>query len=263
MTKRFFYLIVLLSVSFLTTQCSFSKNSAKDASRVNKGPCKVGLCVVATGRYDTYAEKMIESARTYFCKNQEVTFFVFTDGNIKESKDVVKVYQKRLGWPYDTLKRFHVYEQHKEVFKDMDFLFATDADMLFTAPVGDEILSDRVATTHPGFFKDPKKGSFETNKKSTAFVKKKEKKHYFAGGFYGGKKEEFLRFISTAKNQIDKDLKWDYIAVWHDESHLNRYFIDHPPTLILNPSYCYPESWDLPYEKKLVALDKNHAEMRK
>ncbi len=226
-------------------------------------PKRVGLCVVATGKYDVYAEEMIASARQFFCTDHKVTYFVFTDGTIKEAPDVVKVYQKRMGWPFDTLKRFHVYEANKDLFKDIDYLFATDADMRFAAPVGSEILSKRVATTHPGFFKDGKKGSFETNQKSTAFVHKKEKKNYFAGGFYGGTKEEFLKFVSTAKKQIDKDLKWDYIAVWHDESHLNRYFIDNPPTLILNPSYCYPENWDLPFEKKLLALDKNHAEMRK
>jgi len=31
----------------------------------------------------------------------------------------------------------------------------------------------------------------------------------------------------------------------------------------LDPSYCYPESWNLPYEKKLLALDKNHQEIRR
>ncbi len=33
----------------------------------------------------------------------------------------------------------------------MDYLFATDADMRFVGPVGDEILAKLVATQHPGF----------------------------------------------------------------------------------------------------------------
>ena len=61
---------------------------------------------------------------------------------------------------------------------------------------------------------------------------------------------------------IYTDLGKNIIAVWHDESHLNRYFVDHKPTVILSPSYCYPESWKLPYKKRLLALDKNHAAIR-
>ena len=61
---------------------------------------------------------------------------------------------------------------------------------------------------------------------------------------------------------IYQDLKNNIIAIWHDESHLNRFYIDNKPTLILSPSYCYPESWNLPYKKRLLALDKNHKEVR-
>jgi histo-blood group ABO system transferase len=76
---------------------------------------------------------------------------------------------------------------------------------------------------------------------------------------------------------ILKDLNHNIIAVWHDECHVNRYFIDNPPTCILSPSYCYPENWDtpqqkiqlaypanwkVPFEPKLVALNKNHGSVR-
>jgi histo-blood group ABO system transferase len=50
--------------------------------------------------------------------------------------------------------------------------------------------------------------------------------------------------------------------VWHDESHFNRYMIDNPPTKILTPSYCYGESMNIPFPKKLLALNKNHSEFR-
>ena len=65
--------------------------------------------------------------------------------------------------------------------------------------------------------------------------------------------------------RIDQDDKNGIVAVWHDESHLNRYLsetfaLDQLKTL--TPSYCYPESWNLPFKKKILALDKNHAEVR-
>ncbi|MBI5274772.1 MAG: hypothetical protein HY860_06960 [Chlamydiales bacterium] len=231
-------------------------------SIVTLSECKnVGLCIMATGKYATYAETFIESARKHFCTDHKVTYFVFTDQQLQPAKDVVRIEQKRLGWPHDTMMRFSVYYNNKDAFNDLDYIFASDADMLFVADVGSEILSDRVATQHPGFV--GKRGSYETNPISMACINDNEGSYYFAGGFYGANKEEFVKLCGTLSNNIEADLTKNFIAVWHDESHLNRYFINNPPTKILNPSYCYPESWNLPYEKKLLALDKNHAEMRK
>lgn len=218
---------------------------------------KIGLCTVATGRYDIFAREMIESARPFFCKNHEVTYFVFTDGHIPEAKDVVVVYQEHQGWPFATLKRFHIYDKNRKVFADMDYLFAIDADMRFAAPVGDEILGKTV-----GVSRDVGKHlTYEGKKRSRAYVKKKKAKHYFAGAFYGGTRSEFLKLVHKLKKRVDLDLKENYIAIWHDESHLNRYFFDHPPEVCLNTSYCYFENWDLPYEQKIIAMDKSLREV--
>ena len=221
---------------------------------------KVGLCVMATGRYDKYAEKFIESARKYFLTNHEVTYFVFTDGKVNPASDVVQIYQKRLGWPQDTLMRFSVYGKHKQALAAMDYIFASDADMLFVAPVEDKILGKRVATQHPGFV--GRRGTYETNSRSTACVTNEEGAYYFAGGFYGGERDAFLSMMDRLAAKIETDLQKDYIAIWHDESHLNRYFIDHKPTVILASTYCCPETWQIP-GRKLLALDKNHEKMRK
>ncbi len=252
MIKKTFLLVMFFSI------CSMVSAYEKP---IQLKKYNIGLCVMATGKYDKYAIKMIDSARKFFLNNHNVSFFVFTDQDFPNNADVTSVFQKRLGWPNDTLKRFHVYYKNKSLFDKMDYLFAIDADMLFVAPVGDEILGSLVATQHPGFV--DKRGSYETNKKSTAYVEKKEGKCYFAGGFYGGKKDNFIKLLKSNIDNIEKDLKKDYIAVWHDESHLNRYLINNKPDVVLSPSYCYPESWNLPYEKKLLALDKNHEEIRK
>lgn len=221
----------------------------------------VGLLVMATGKYTTFVPPLIDSAEKYFCRNHKVTYFVFTDGPIEtKAKNVVIIYQPRLGWPYDTMMRYHVYYDHREVLETQDYLFACDADMLFVNEVGDEILSERVATQHPGFV--GKRGSYETDPRSLACINDDEGEQYFAGGFYGGSAKEVIRIAHTNAQNIDADLAKGVIAVWHDESHWNRYCIDNKPTLILSPSYCYPESWTLPYPKKLLALDKNHAEFR-
>lgn len=220
---------------------------------------KIGLLIVATGKYIQYVVPLIESGRKYFCKDHNVTYFVFTDGKAPEASDIVTIYQARLGWPYDTLMRFAMYDQLGDQLQNMDYIFACDADMRFVAYIGNEILGDLVGTLHPGFV--GYRGTYETNSKSSAYVQDSEGTSYFAGGFHGGKKTEFLNMVHHITTQIQKDLLNNYIAIWHDESHLNRYFIDHSPTIILSPAYCYPPSWGLPYQPKLLALDKNHKEM--
>lgn len=220
----------------------------------------IGLLIVATGKYIQFVPPLIQSAQKHFCKNHEVSYFVFTDQQLDFSERVTRVEQMRMGWPYDTMNRYHIYYKNQDLFANQDFLFAIDADMLFVGDVGDEILGDLVAVLHPGFVN--KRGSYETDARSLAYVGEQEGAYYFAGGFYGGTRDAMLSLFQTNIRNIDIDLKQGIIALWHDESHWNRYCIDHPPSVILNPSYCYPENWHLPYPKKLLALDKNHSEFQ-
>ncbi len=250
--------VLLVAVLFCTT-----------VDAVNCLQYNVGLLIVATGKYSDWVQPLVASADAHFLPEQRVTYFVFTDYNayldnlkqIKTVRDVKVLYHKRLGWPHDTMMRPKVYYYYRDALSAMDYLFATDADMLFVDTVGDEILGDRVATQHPGFVN--KRGSYETRSSSTACVESHEGRYYFAGGFNGGTRSEYLKLCETITRNIFLDKQKGIIALWHDESHINRYFIDNSPTVILSPSYCYPESWHLPYRKRLLALDKNHAEVRK
>ena len=232
------------------------------ASAHEKKP-KIGLLVMATGKYIIFLDSLFRSADKFFMPGYERTYFVFTDGNVPQSDHIVRVEQKRLGWPYDTMMRFEVYLKAVEYFKDIDYLFALDADMLFVDEVGSEILGDRVATRHPGYsLPEHLREDYDRNPLSKACVGWHEGEYYFAGGFYGGSKGEMVRLLLTCSAQIRDDLSRNVIAKWHDESHLNRYFIDNPPLVILSPSYCYPEEWDLPFERKLLALFKNHKDFQ-
>jgi len=221
---------------------------------------KIGLLIVATGKYISFVEPLIQSADIFFCKNHDVTYFVFTDAHKTSSSKIKYIYQNKLGWPFDTMMRYQIYLSNEDLLKEQDYLFSCDADMLFAAPIGNEILGDRIAVQHPGFYQT--RGTYEENPESRACVFPGEGKFYFAGGFYGGSVQEFFRIARINAQNINEDYSKGIIAIWHDESHWNRYCIDNEPTVILSPSYCYPEGWNLPFEKKLVALNKNHQQIR-
>ncbi len=226
---------------------------------------KIGLLLISTGKYFKFVQPLIDSADKFFLVDQEVTYFLFTDSQLEFKSTIgreIKIIEKRhQAWPFATLLRYNTFWVNKDHMKDMDYLFYCDVDMLFVDFVGDEILSDRVATIHPGFLGG--RGTPETNPASSACVRSDERMVYYAGGFNGGSKDEFLKMSNQLNTNIKNDLDKNVIAVWHDESHFNRYCINNAPTKVLSPSYCYPESWKIPYDKKLLALDKNHAEIRK
>ncbi len=251
--RRFLYLS--MGILFL--------NHISDAANPEKPRFNVGLLIMATGKYTVFLKELVESADAYFLPGYHRTYFIFTDGHVPQADNVVRIEQKRLGWPYDTMMRFSVYWNAASYFEEIDYLFACDADMLFVNMVGDEILGERVATRHPGFtLPDQRHDDYERNAASTACVRDGEGLYYFAGGFYGGTTQEFLKLTATCAEHIVQDLGQKIIAKWHDESHLNRYFIDNPPTVALCPSYCYPEFWDLPFVPRLLALSKNHKEFQ-
>lgn len=227
---------------------------------------KVGLCFAATNKYTQFIQPFLDSCRKHFLKNHEVTYFVFTDRvrDVAPASDVVIVPTAHLPWPYVTLFRFENYYKAAQLFDGYDYVFASDVDMLFVNKAGDEILGDLVGTQHP-YFQNMIRNqyTYEENSVSTACITRSRGERYFAGGFYGGKTMEFLKLVHTCAENIITDLKKNFIAVWHDESHINRYFVDNPPTKILSSAYCYPECKEYFWLPKiLMALEKNKAEVR-
>lgn len=229
---------------------------------------KIGLLIIATNKYTEFLQPLITSADKYFLKNHEVTYFVFTnkDLNLVSEKNVKLINIEHKEWPWMTLGRYKIFSDSNEILSNMDYLYYCDADMLFAGNVGDEIIGDSVGTIHPGFYSNVylSNVALEKRKESLAYLPPNTIRFYYAGGFNGGKSSEFLKMSKIISDNIETDLKeHNIIAEWHDESHMNKYFFENRPTLELPPSYCYPESWNLPFDRLLLALDKNHNEFRK
>tara|TARA_R100000808_G_scaffold12465_1_gene31015 strand:+ start:1359 stop:2054 length:696 start_codon:yes stop_codon:yes gene_type:complete len=228
---------------------------------------KVGLLIIASNKYIRFAQDLISSADEHFLQDQDVTYFLFTDreDEIQSERKVVKLKVEHKEWPWMTLGRYRIFTTYQEELSKMDYLYYSDADMLFKDKVGDEILSTLVGTAHPGCYLYKPRGDPETRPESLACIHENEDfpySYYMAGGFNGGTASEYLKMARVLADNIDTDFKNDIIALWHDESHMNRYFIDNPPTLALDPGYCFGEGHPLPFKCRLLALNKDHHEIR-
>lgn len=220
------------------------------------------LLVVATSRYIRFVEPLLESMRHHFHPTDRTEMVVFTDSP-SVPDGTLRVQETHTPWPGGTMLRYHMFAKASALLRQFDYLYCCDADMRFVGDVGPEILGDRVATLHPGFFRVPRRTfPYETRPASCACISRDEGHWYFAGGFNGGRAEIFLDAAHTIRRMVDDDQTRGITAVWHDESYLNRTLCSRPPSLMLSPSYCYPESASLPLPRKLLALDKAHAEMR-
>lgn len=231
---------------------------------------RVAVLVTATNRYLECFPAFYDRARVNFLPGVEKHFFVMTDRVsdpiLADKPDVTPVSVEHKPWPFPTLLRFRYIERISEKLKSFTHLVAIDVDTAVIVPVDEkELLGHKkalFAVRHPGFV--GKKGTFETDPRSLAAVSKKESRSiYRAGGMWGGRAPEALALARELARRIDEDLSREIIAVWHDESHLNKYLIENQKDLhTLDPGYMYPESADLPYRKRILALNKNHAMIR-
>lgn len=246
------------------------------APTTNQEP--IGLLIIATGKYHEYIQGLISSADNYFLKGMNVTYYVFSDKehNIRSNRPIVQIPTEHKPFPYATLLRYQYFTNSADILSKNKYLYYIDVDCLFVDHIGTEILGSRTAVVHCGFFNNTKSlvGPLETGADSTAYVNEEDIRNkyqfYYAGGFFGCKVSEFLTMAKICSENIEKDLEKGKIALWHDESHENRYFMDNVPDVVLSPGYHYPQSnlerykkiWGRDFTAKILLLDKNHSLIR-
>lgn len=216
---------------------------------------KVGLIVVSTGDYTKYLERFIKTFKVHFFKG-EADLYIFTDKDLEYEEDNIHTIPiKHLGWPYMPLLRMKLIWEYRKHFKN-EYLYMIDGDTYFHGAVGEEILTNRVAVLHRNIERKREAFNYEDRYQSTAYISKDEGEKYFIGGFIGGERDEFFKMTETISENIKKDIYNGMRAVWGDESHVNRYFIDKPPTKILSPQYMCPVG-NTKFKAKVYHVDKD------
>ena len=233
---------------------------------------KVIICFIGTGKYLNFLPQYYENISKYFLPNCKKTFLVFTDGEGDFPEDVITYQHEHFEWPYITLKRFEIIKRAQKEIEQNDWFVFIDADALVVDSITEEEFFDNTKSYfgvhHPCHFlkmppHDKPFGAFETNKNSTASVNKDDDLSvYFQGCLWGGKVPNIITLIEELDNRINIDLKNDIIAEWHDESHLNKFFIENKNDVnILGPQFAYPEMFSsyCNFDPKVVHLNKDNS----
>lgn len=240
---------------------------------------KIAFVTIATNKYINFIPNLISSIRQYVqIPNAEIDCVVLTNEILHspeiENLNIRTLFVPHLPWPLITLLRYEFFTQYKTVLQDYDYMFYIDADMQVVSEIGTELLEKPiVATTHPGQYNWPlTKCTFETNPNSLAGIQILDgRTKYVIGAFQGGAAKLYLTIAETMVNHIRQDLAKNFIALWHDESHWNAYlqrYIQSSPEInikdvkYLDPGYCYPEGWNIPFAPKIIALSKDQKAIR-
>ncbi|XP_063001028.1 N-acetyllactosaminide alpha-1,3-galactosyltransferase-like [Elgaria multicarinata webbii] len=254
---------------------TFQKSVLEDYYKEKK--VTIGLTVFAIGKYlDKYLRNFLTSADAFFMSGHNVIFYVMVD-------DLSKVPLIELS-PLRTLKTFYVKQESRwqdvsmmrmKVIGDLvesharhevDFLFCMDVDQIFQSNYGVEALDESVAQLHAWFYKADKYSfTYERDPQSAAYIPYEEGDYYYHGAVFGGTPQHVLNLTRQCYEGIMRDKGHNVEAVWHDESHLNQYYLLHKPTKLLSPEYCWDYKMGIPYEIqniKLAWMPKEYEEVR-
>lgn len=224
---------------------------------------KIAVLYIGIGRYKVFWPEFYRSCEKYFLPNADKEYFFFTDQLDELKPDNVREYfQEDLGWPGNTLYRFQMFLRCKEELKLFDFIYFFNGNTLFLDTISEEEIIPNesegylVALSWHIYDSIPNvKYAYERNSKSAAYIPKGEGDHYYQGGLNGGRTKEYLELMEQCNFQIMSDDKKGITAICHDESHLNKYLLEHN-VKVLKTIYGKPEKWQNINSPKIIFRDK-------
>ncbi|XP_035484617.1 N-acetyllactosaminide alpha-1,3-galactosyltransferase-like isoform X2 [Scophthalmus maximus] len=235
----------------------------------------VALTVFAVGRYlDAYCKTFLTSAEQHFMLGLPVTYYVFTDlpemvPNIElgphRSLKVIKV-AKHSRWQDISMMRMKTISEAiaAEICHNFTYVFCFDVDQEFKGRFGSEALGDSVALLHAHYYKRPQNMfTYDRNSKSKAYMETGD--FYYHAAIFGGAWENVKNLTDSCYLSIMEDKLNNVEALWHDESHLNKYFWLNKPSKLLSPEYCWDQSigdWRDINITRLVWAPKNYDALR-
>ena len=224
---------------------------------------KIAILNISIGEYICFWKKFYLSAEKNFLIDCDKEYFVFTDSAFlyqETDKKVHKIYCEDMGWPYNTMKRFHLFLSIEKELMKFDYVIFVNANAVFRQCLTSKIVltgKDIITVEHPGMhFKKKEELPFEVREESSAFVPMEQRDIYVQGALIGGYIPQFMEFIKKMDQWIGEDLKKGIVAVWHDESFLNKYVAENKNVQVLGWQYLKYEEYVMPYQPVIELRNK-------
>ncbi|XP_076139465.1 globoside alpha-1,3-N-acetylgalactosaminyltransferase 1-like [Alosa pseudoharengus] len=237
---------------------------------------RVGLMVLAVGRYTHYLTRFLQTAEMYFLPGLPVNYYVLTDNpnrlvpapELGEGRGLRVVPVAEMpGWERLARRRMNLWAStiDNQAQQEVDYIFCADVDQEFANLVGTEILGKLVATLHPQHYAQPAYTyPYERSPDSRACVLDEEGDYYYTSELYGGLCSEVLTLTKVCSQLILQDHALGIETRELEESYLNRYLIDKRPTCVLSPEYSWWESPVTPPvpQKRVISLGRRCASLK-
>ncbi|GLD64192.1 alpha-1,3-galactosyltransferase 2-like protein [Lates japonicus] len=212
----------------------------------------VALTVFAVGRYlDAYLKAFLSSSEQHFMLGLPVTYYVFTDTPERvpdirlapqRSLKVIRV-ERHSRWQDISMMRMKAISDviESDIRHCCTHVFCFDVDQVFRGRFGSEALGESVALLHAYYYHLPRKlYTYDHNHKSKACMGTGD--FYYHAAVFGGSWKSVKALTDACYQSILEDKRNNVEALWHDESHLNKYFWLHKPSRVLSPEYCWDTS---------------------
>ncbi|SDM01882.1 family 6 glucosyltransferase [Segatella bryantii] len=225
----------------------------------------VGIFYICTGKYSIFWDSFYHSCEEFFLPDTKKIYYVFTDDEaIKATTNICRYQKTAQGFPLDSLLRFDMFEKIENDTEGCDYLFFFNSNMKFNSKITENMIlpnpceNGLVAVIHPGYVNSnicllP----YERHKKSTAYIKynSKELYQYFMGSLNGGTRKEYYKLIHECNKNVQEDIKNHVMALYHDESHLNKY-LHNKNIKKLSPLFAWPEDTPSAETPKIIIQNK-------
>ena len=236
----------------------------------------VAVIFIGTNKYLNFLPQWYDRVKKHLFPDVAKTIYVYTDGDLGGDipPDMIVVPTEHKDWPRITLERFHTIRDASlkiSTMRSHTHLLFLDADMFVNEDVAFEDVfpedKDYTGVWHPcHFMKMPPHnsapGAFEPNPKSTAYLENAyDYDVYWQGCLWGGKIQPIMHMLDVLCARIDEDDSNDIIALWHDETHMIKFFCEHADKVnTLPPCFAFPECYpDYPTNQTIIHLAKDNS----
>lgn len=229
----------------------------------------LAVVVIATGRYGRFVRPLWAGWREHYAGPSRLVLFT-DDPTLADLPEVVVVPTPHEPWPGPTLHRYRTFTAAADLLREFGHILYLDADMAVVGPLTPAEVcppTGLLATVHPGYHLAGPLGLPHCHQpRSRAYVRPGSAASYYCGGVQGGNATAYLAAAEHLAGAIADDESRGVTATWHDESHWNRYLLNHPPERVLSPAFCVPEGHEVRLagygRPRVVALNKDHRALR-